>query len=76
MLYFRIMIRFMTRFLQFCVETRAIWNSKESIDVRKCNSGRFVLEKKHEAIINSRGALLKNIDLSETRNVEFVMHQV
>lgn len=70
------MIRFMTRFLQFCVETRAIWNSKERIVVRKCNSGRFVLEKKHEVIINSRGALFKNIDLSETRNFEFVMHQV
>lgn len=53
---------------------RVIWNSKESIVVRKCNLGRFVLEKKYEVIIKSRGVLFKNIDLLEMRNVEFVMY--
>lgn len=61
-------VRIMTRFLYFCVETRASWNSKVLLSENAIQEVLFWSESIKS--LNCSGALFRNIDLSETRDFE------
>lgn len=61
-------VRIMTRFLYFCVETRASWNSKVLLSENAIQEVLFWSESIKS--LNCSDALFRNIDLSETRDFE------
>lgn len=65
---FRNVVRIMTIFLYFCVETRASWNSKVLLSETAIQEVLFWSESIKS--LNCSGALFRNIYLSETRDFE------
>lgn len=65
---FENVVRIMTRFLYFCIETRASWNSKVLLSETAIQEVLFWSESIKS--LNCSGALFRNIDLSETRDFE------